>query len=726
LCEGTIVLIVTYVGFESEKIAVKIPVREELVLSLIPSVKVLHDLVFEGAHADHHDNAQSIDVLSIEDLSIQKGRSLGEMAQLLSGVTALSSGPGILKPVIQGLHSQRILVLNNGVKQEGQQWGVEHAPELDTYIASDVEVVKGAETIRYGADAIGGVLIVSAPALRYSNGLGGEINSQLNSNNRMGAVAVMFDGGIEKQKTLAWRVQGSIKKGGDFTTADYVMSNTGVSELNGSAALGLKGERHTLEMYVSSFNTEIGILRSSHTGNLSDLENSIRNEYPWYEKKFTYAIGNPRQKVNHQLAKLLFRKTLSSNVRLTIQYALQLNRRREFDIRRSSRADKPSLYLELLSNTLDVNFDKRFAEWKLTAGLHGAFKNNNNVLSTGILPDYRQGTGAMYVIGKRDYHNWNFELGLRTEYQYLEVLTFNSTDELVKPDYHFSVVSLSSGATVGLGTRSRFSSHVSFSSRPPHTSELFSIGLHHSAGALEEGLLIQDGKLSPSLRSVDQEKSTKWLNTFYYSTNRFSFELSGHVNILRNYIYLSPQGTRLTIRGFFPVFNYQQTNALFAGGEATAYLTISKRLKYKGGASFLYAENISDHDRLPMIPPIQVEQGLTWTLPETTGLKNSFIKLTVPVVLRQNHSPRTVYPSEVKNDSNHRTFDFMDSPSSYAVVNFYVGAEIPWKEQKFSIVFGCNNMLGERYRSYMNRLRYFTDEPGRNFSFRLSYSFSSN
>lgn len=725
LCEGPVVLVVTYIGFDSERVSVRSPFREKLIISLTPSVKILHDLVFEGTHANHHDNAQSIDVLSAEDLTIQKGKSLGEMAQNLSGVTALRSGPGIFKPVIQGLHSQRILVLNNGVKQEGQQWGVEHAPELDSYIASDIEVVKGAETVRYGVDAIGGVIIVSAPDLRYFNGLNGEANSQLNSNSRMGAISVMIGGGIEKHTALAWRVQGSMKKGGDFTTPDYVMSNTGVSELNASGAFGLKGERYTAELYASTFNAEIGILRSSHTGNLSDLENSIRDEYPWYEKDFSYSIYNPRQKVNHHLAKFSFRKNLSASLRLTVQYAFQLNRRREFDIRRSSPEDKPSLLLELLSNTLDMNVDKRFLNWKFTAGVHGAFKNNNNVLSTGILPDYRQATGAVYAIGRRDVRDWIFESGLRTEYQYLEVLTFNSDDELVKPAYHFTLISLSSGATVRMGNRSRFSSHASFSSRPPHTSELFSTGLHHSAGALEEGLLIADGKLKGNLSSVRSETSAKWLSTFYYTANRLSFELSGHVNFLHNYVYLSPRGTRLTIRGFFPVFNYQQTSALFTGGEATVFVTLAKQLKYKGATSFLYAENISDHDRLPLIPPAQFEQSVTWTLPELNRLKNTYVKLAVPVVVHQGHAPRTVYPSQVADDNDDRTFDFMDAPDSYALVNLYVGTEIAWEDQRLSVGFGCDNVFNQRYRSYMNRLRYFTDEPGRNFSFRISYSFST-
>jgi iron complex outermembrane receptor protein len=723
LCGDIVTLYVTYVGFESTRIVVSLPTEEVVIIRLTPSVKVLHDFVFEGTHSDEHDNAQSIDILSGADLLSQKGKSLGDMAQQLSGVTSLSSGPGISKPVIQGLHSQRILILNNGVKQEGQQWGVEHAPEIDSHIASDIEVVKGSETIRYGADAIGGVMIVRAPDLRYSSGHGGDISSSFNSNSRVGTLSAMMEGSISRLNLWAWRMQGSVKKGGDFHTPDYTMSNTGVHEINASASIGRKTDRQTLEFYFSTFNTEIGILRSSHTGNLSDLESSIRESRPWYVKDFTYSIENPRQKIAHNLAKISFNDHLTSTLNLNIQYAGQLNQRREFDIRRSSQNDKPSLSLELFSHTLDVAVDKRYASWKVTAGAHAAFKNNNNVLSIGILPDYRHATSALYLIGKKAWQKWNFEWGIRSEYQYLQVLTFNADDELVKPDYNFLLNSFSSGTTVRIGSSSRISSHASYSARPPHTSELFSIGLHHSAGAIEEGLLIEDGQLRSSVNYVKQEKSLKWINTYYYTSDWLSLEVSGHINLLRDYIYLSPRETRLTIRGFFPVFQYQRANALLTGGEATALLDLSSSLRYKSTASFLYAENISDDDRLPMIPPAQFDQTLTWSLPDVARWKNTFVRLNVPLVLKQGRAPRTVYPSEVREDSQNSIFDFMDAPETYVLLNLYVGTEIPFEESRMSIVLGCNNLLNERYRSYMNRLRYFSDEPGRNFSIRLFYTF---
>src|SRR5690606_19019356 len=133
-----------------------------------------------------------ISIVSDAELMPHRGKSLGEMLQNVQGVTNIMSGPGIFKPVIQGLHSQRVLVLNNGLRQEGQQWGVDHAPEIDPFVASEIEVVRGAEAVRYGSEAMGGVIIVNAAPLHYSPGFGGELSAAVASNNRMGAFSGML------------------------------------------------------------------------------------------------------------------------------------------------------------------------------------------------------------------------------------------------------------------------------------------------------------------------------------------------------------------------------------------------------------------------------------------------------------------------------------------------------------------------------------------------------
>ncbi|HLT23904.1 MAG TPA: Plug domain-containing protein, partial [Ignavibacteria bacterium] len=133
------------------------------------------------------------DELSGPELDKTKGKPLAEALKEITGVSTIQTGSSISKPVIHGLHSNRILILNNGVRQEGQQWGFEHAPEIDPFIAKKLTVIKGANSVRYGSDAIGGVILVEPNDLQYNmNKLNGEVNLIGFSNGRAGVISGIF------------------------------------------------------------------------------------------------------------------------------------------------------------------------------------------------------------------------------------------------------------------------------------------------------------------------------------------------------------------------------------------------------------------------------------------------------------------------------------------------------------------------------------------------------
>jgi iron complex outermembrane receptor protein len=178
-----------------------------------------------------------------KELAATRGLSLGESLQRITGVTVLQTGNNIYKPVIQGLHSSRVLILNNGIRQEGQQWGSEHAPEIDPYVANRLTVIKGAASVRYGGDAIGGVVLVEPRLLQYKKAVQGEVNLAAFSNNRQGVLSALFEGGFDQKEETSWRIQGTIKRGGNAKTADYWLKNSGVEEMNMSAAAGWRKKK---------------------------------------------------------------------------------------------------------------------------------------------------------------------------------------------------------------------------------------------------------------------------------------------------------------------------------------------------------------------------------------------------------------------------------------------------------------------------------------------------
>lgn len=729
LCPGNYSLQVTFIGYEPATIRVSVPTAGEIIVRMKPSNTVLEGVVIEGRDGGHS-ASQTVAMLEQRELEALHGKPLGESLKEIAGVNALQTGPSIFKPVIDGLHSQRILILNNGIRQEGQQWGVEHAPEVDPFIASKIQVVKGAETVRYGSAAMGGVIIINPPPLHQTERIGGELNVGFMSNNRMAVFSGLVEGTLANESGWSWRLQSSVKKGGDYHAPRYNLSNTGVKELNFSGALGFEGEGRGMEVYVSSFNTEIGILRAAHTGNLTDIQQSIESGRPWYEEDFTYTINAPRQDISHHLLKISAYRKITDIGKINFLYGGQYDMRHEYDIRRSGRDAKPSLSLDLLSHVVDVSLDHEHAAHSGSIGINGTLKSNSNDTGeTGLrplLPDFNQATAGIFFLEKWKKHKWVLETGARYDYQYLQVLTFLVNQELIKPEFNFNFLSGTLGATFLFNPRLRLLSNFGISSRPPHVSELYSEGLHHGTGSIEEGLMRKEGVVYTEQSLIDKEVSKKWINTVQYTDEKLTADLSVYYNDIDDYVYIRPSGTRLTVRGFFPVFRYEQTDAVLTGSDVALKWKITDKITFNSKFSYIYARDTRNDDVLIFIPPAQFENGLTISWPVVGRLQNLFVGVSVPTTFRQARAPMVVNPEDVGDDVPEKTFDFAAAPDGYALLNARAGFKLPVGEHKLGFTLSGENLFNTSYRNYMNRLRYYADDTGRNITLRASYNFLSH
>jgi iron complex outermembrane recepter protein len=724
-CPGSYILLIRFVGYEDQTISTKIPAAKTLIIQMKPSVQVLHDIVIEGDHIQRHSLSQSLSILSEEQLSVNKGKTLGEMLQAVPGVTNIMTGPSVFKPVINGLHSQRLLILNNGIRQEGQQWGIDHAPEIDTYIASELEVIKGAEAVRYGSDAMGGVILINTAPLHHSEGVAGEINLALGSNNRMGALSGMLEGGLARHTGLAWRVQGTLKKGGDFHAPDYNLSNTGAEEHNFSASLGYRRNKNQVEVYFSSFNTTIGILRSSHTGNLDDLQNSIVNNRPWYIDDFTYDIAPPKQDISHQLLKARFKRNFTTTTALTILYGGQFNHREEYDVRRDKK-EIPALSLDLFVNTIDATLDFGKGYWFGSGGLNLTAKANSNLTGNGLLPNYDQQSVGLFLIERYKKEKWLVELGARIDQQFLKPKMYDK-GLLLEPEYNFTYSAVSAGGSLFISTTTRLSSNLGLTTRTPQVNELFSQGLHHGSAAIEEGILITQDGVDTRSSEIKLEHSYKWTSTLQMQRKSFSGEITAYLNYFDNYVYLTPYETRLTVRGFFPVFQYRQTNALLAGSDLSIEVPVTKRINYSLNASYVYAaDQVAPNNRLPFIPPASILNALSYTIPAAGKWKDVRTSIKGNYVMRQSRAPETINPADISSTPIDSNFDFMDAPDPYFVLRIDLSASLPLGNRELTFSLTGENLLNHSYRNYMNRLRYYADETGINILVRINYKFHSH
>jgi len=253
LCPGNYTLVCQMSSFDSIEIPISIKdeINHKENFSLSSHEEHLQEVIVSGKKSDT--GAQLRGRLTKDERAERDGLGLGEMLKGISGVQSLQTGSTISKPVIHGMHSSRIIILNQGVRQEGQQWGSEHAPEIDPFVSKNIQVIKGPGGLRYGGDAIGGIVMMEPDALPDSAGIKAELQSIYFTNGRQGVLSGSIQGGIGQAKGWGWRLQGTLKDGGNIYTANYYLANTGVQEQNFSGALGYKHTKWSSDIFLAIF-----------------------------------------------------------------------------------------------------------------------------------------------------------------------------------------------------------------------------------------------------------------------------------------------------------------------------------------------------------------------------------------------------------------------------------------------------------------------------------------
>ena len=642
--------------------------------------------------------------LSQQLIEESKGKLSAEVFSQLSGVSILNSGHSVAKPVIHGLHSNRIILMNNGVKQEGQQWGMEHAPEIDPFAADEFEVIKGAQAVRYGADALGGVLLAKAQNLDPSK-FQGRADVIAQSNGRGGMANLQFQGGINSIPELAWKVQGSAKKLGDSKAPNYYLGNTGSEEINFSGTVQYRKENRLIEAYYSRFATELGVFYGAHVGTIEDIYARIENGEPFEKYDFSYKINAPKQNVSHQLGKLKYQQELNNGMQLEAQYAWQQNHRKEFDMRRAVSDDVPMSDMILTTQQLEVILKAK----SHSIGINAGNQVNNNVSGTGttpIIPNYDNYSVGLFGIHQFQFNKWIVEAGWRYDYRYFDAAgyRYKYTDAqqsvpqqyLLEDTRSFHNFSGSLGAAYNFNNAWQYKTSLGLAWRAPTANELYSDGVHHAAAIYEIGNL-----------DLKAEQGLKWVHSISHKTDNISLTADIFGQLIHNYIYAAPNpdSVRQTIRGTFPVFSYSQNNAVFYGADIQFDWKINPTLHYSLQGSLVRAKNTSTDSYLPYIPSDRLQNSIQWYFTENKG----YVKLTHEFVAKQNRYEEGT--------------DYVAPPAAYNLFNAYITQPFLINKQQINISFSVDNLFNKSYKDYMDRFRYYTDRPGRNFILSVNYKF---
>ncbi len=731
---GNIKIYISHIGYQTIDTIIDLKSNLKLDFKLKLNTTQLHEVIIQQKSNSLTKSVaeQQLKLATIEKYSNQ---SLGDALKEIAGVSTLKTGNSVVKPIINGLYGSRVPIINNNVRLEDQQWGSEHAPNFDINSANKITVIKGASGLQYSGDAIGGLVIIEPLSIKKdtlfgktmlnydTNGKGGSVSSSLHKGNDFG---------------WSWNALGTFKYIGDKHAPDYVLSNTGNRGASFSGDIQYNAKKYNASAFYSYYQSVIGILSASHTGNVNDLYQSINNKIPSVVNDFTYNIQKPKQDVAHQIAKFNYNYFFDESMTLSLQYAFQFNKRLEYDVRRGDYKEIAALDLDLKTNSVNIDFKKTEHDWNFKSGISASAQNNFANPATGIrplIPNYDKIDFGAYSIFSYNFSDtFSVDSGLRydfskidaTKYYYKSRWEERSYDDefpefivgdygtqwLTKPSFTFHNLSASAGINKMWNHNWQLFANVSFASRNPNPSELFSDGLHHSTGVIELGDL-----------NLNKEQATKLSVSVQKKYSQFSFEINPYINSIQDYIFLKPVSFETTIRGAFPVWEYQQTNATLMGVDVQTHWDITNHWQHSFSMAYVNGKDRSNNEPLIDMPPLNINNKISFSKKEWNAL---VLELKSEIVCRQNQYPDNNFYTKIIQDNElvDVLVDISTPPPAYHLLHFYSEMKFnTFKKSTTTVAFSVQNIFDVSYRDYLNRQRFFADEIGRSFQIQLKFNY---
>lgn len=631
--------------------------------------------------------------LSGNELLAAKSGSLAEALERIPGVASLKTGT-VAKPMVNGLHSQRLVVLEDGIRLEGQSWGAEHAVESDPSRAERVTVVQGGASVRHGQGAMGGVVVIEAAPADHDR-ISGEWIASLRSNEPQPGSSLRLTGPVPFSNRLAWAGSFAMRAAGDRSHPSGILPNTALREGSWSALLDYTGDILSAQASHAVFWQHQGILSSSHIGNLSDLRTALAKGSPPDTATWRWSVGRPDQTVRHDVSRLRLQGA-HSTWKWSALAGWQNDRRREWDLHqpidsRLAALDLPELDYTLRTGTLDLEIEPRLdGNWQWRAGIQGTHQENEYD-GRAFVPNFRAMGGGVWSVVALRRESWSVDAGLRADVQSLEIWR-RVSGKIAAWEGSWSAASWSLGWQWRASEELTLRSGIGSGWRPPSAVELFADGLHHGVAAIERG----DSSLGPE-RSVTVQSSISWKRP-----NSVQLQVSAWATRVEDFIHLRPDATpRLTVRGAFPSFGYASGPVWMAGTDLSATVALSRSWEVVASASTI-ATRDHDGDPIPFAPANRVRGGLDWIPFRRDGTSARL-------------GPRLEWIARTDPVKN----DYAQPPEQAILVGMEGFAEFgAWK-----VSVRGTNLANATWRDPSDRLRYFAPQPGLDVGANLSRRF---
>lgn len=673
---GSFLIQVRYIGYKTLTRTVDFSKSATLVFELEESVIEGKEIVITGSafSSDNRQNSTSIATVTKEDLLYNPSTNIIDALSKVPGVSQITTGPAISKPVIRGLSANRVVTLNNGVKQQGQQWGDEHGIEIDQYSAERIEILRGPASLMYGSDALGGVINILDALPAPDGTIRGEFLSNYATNNGLSGTSLMLQG---NNKGLVYRARGSYRNAYSYKTATEYVPNSGFNETSFEGQIGLNKNWGYAHLDASSFRNNIGFYEPAR--NDAGLLVNEDGLVPTDAQNRDRTIAFPKQDVRHY--KLALNSNIlfnSGSLRSTIGY--QQNQRRELE----SAGEGAALYLNNYAYSYDFKYTlKETNGWASVFGISGEFIHSlNTSAEEQLIPDFDSQAYGGFAFLKKTWDKNTFNIGARLDYRKLNSYAFEGEEVSFAPiNNEFTNLSAALGYTHEFNEALSFKANAGTAFRGPNIAELSSNGVHEGAFRFEVG--------NPNLK---QERSNQFDASFEYGDEYFSASVGGFLNSINNYIYYNSSGEFIDVDGTdYPVFNFVQNDALLRGVEASLTLHPVSFIHFENAFAFTRATNRSTKQSLPFIPAATLRNEFRYE-PKVPGTSHSYISIGLDNFFKQS-----------KVDA------FETTTSGYTLLNAAVGTTLRiGKKQDLTIYVAGRNLLNKAYYDHLSRFK-----PGR-------------
>ncbi|MCZ4243438.1 TonB-dependent receptor [Pedobacter punctiformis] len=699
--KGTYLVEVHYVGYKTATKTVNLAATSSLDFSLQPTAIETKEVVITGSliSSTSKRNSASSAVVGKDQLLAPSSNLIDALTKI-PGVSQITTGPSISKPVIRGLGYNRIVTLDDGIKQQGQQWGDEHGIEIDQFKSDRVEVLRGAASLMYGSDALGGVINLLEPSSPPEGQIKGEFITNYSTNNGLTANSLMLNG---NENGFVWRARGTYKNAYSFKTPTGYFPNSGFNETDLSGMIGLNKSWGYTHLNVSNFRNNIGFYEPNldENGNFVTEDGNPFTNADYKNRDLEY----PRQDIRHfKIA--LNNNFILGNGNLKADFGYQQNQRRELD------GPDPALFFDLKTYNADLKyFIHEVNGWQPVFGVSADAGHSQNKGTEFLVPAYDTYGIGVFAYAKKNWDNNTFSLGARYDFRKnngKQLLDEDEGEERFAPfENKFSNVSGALGFTHQFNDEWNFKANAGSAFRAPNPAELGSNGVHEGTFRYEVG--------NPNL---NPERSYQIDAALEYEGKIVSASASVYNNYINNYIYASNNGEVKSVDGDqFNVYHYGQVNANLYGAEASLTIHPVPFIHFENTFGYVHAQNMSLDKPLSFIPAASLRNELRFE-PKLKGTNDAYLSVGINSAFKQNRIDE----------------EFETKTSGYTLLNAGIGASFNLGKQPIKLSVSANNLLNQKYYDALSRFkpgRFDSENPnlgvyntGRNITFGLYIPFT--